>query len=52
MKFNHSTDDVNVNVEIPTEDLKGLLNQAADLTIKVICVYMAADVVRHILKGE
>lgn len=39
-----------VKVDIPTEDLKDLINTTGEVVIKVVAIYMAVDTGRHILK--
>jgi hypothetical protein len=52
MKHRHTAEsDVNVNVELPTEDLKELVETVGDVAIKVIAVYMISDTIRHFLKS-
>lgn len=42
----HHTHDVN----LPTQDVEGLIEKVGDVTIAVVGFYMVADVARHILK--
>lgn len=44
-------DDVNVNVDLPTQDLEDLVTTVVDGAIKVIGFYMVADTLRHIFKA-
>lgn len=55
MKHVHSHEDVdmNINVELPTQDLEDLIDKATDAAITIITVYTIGHVFRSIFaKGE
>jgi hypothetical protein len=43
----HHTADINVNVELPTQDLEDLIDKATEAVITIIVAYTAA----HLLKS-
>lgn len=50
MKHHHNAN-VDVNVDIPTQDLEDLVTTIGETMVLVIGFYMAADTTRHILKS-
>lgn len=50
MKHDHSAD-INVNVDIPEQDLENLIDRVTASAIVVIGFYMAADTLRSFLKS-
>lgn len=43
--------DVNLDVDIPGQDLENLVEKVGEVSMLVIATYMATDTVRHILKS-
>lgn len=50
MKHAHSAD-VDINVDIPAQDLEDLIDHVTAAAVVVIGFYMAADTVRSIIKS-
>lgn len=50
MKHAHSAD-VNVNVDLPTQDLEDLVDRVTASAVVVIGFYMATDTIRLLIKS-
>lgn len=51
LKHAHSAD-VDVKVDLPTQDLEDLTTTITDSAIRVICFYMVADTIRSVIKSS